>query len=92
MGQAGHGADLAQEPLGLELEADGRLQHLDRDGPFVLEVARQIDGRHGATAQLLHDPVPIRQSAGDGFVKGASSGSSRLAAARYWIRSLLPIE
>jgi hypothetical protein len=45
-------ADLEQEALGSLAGDDLGAQDLDRDGAVVLAVARQVDDRHPAPAQL----------------------------------------
>ena len=47
--------DLGEEPLGAERGAEVRMQDLDRDVAVVLEVVREIDGRHAAGAELALD-------------------------------------
>ena len=49
--------DLGQKPLGAEHRAELRLQHLERDLAVVLEVVREVDGRHAAGADLALDQV-----------------------------------
>jgi hypothetical protein len=60
-----HQHDLAREPLG----ADGRrvvgMQHLECDGPVVLEVVREVHGRHAAAADLAADTVLLPQATPD---------------------------
>src|SRR5580692_12863187 len=49
------GRDLATEPLGSERHGEIRVQHLERDLPLVLGVARQVYGRHASGPQFtLH--------------------------------------
>ena len=49
--------DLAQEALGSYRGRKLGSEHLDRDGTVVLQIAREIDDRHPATAQLAHDEI-----------------------------------
>jgi len=49
--------DLAQEPLRAEDGAELRVEHLDRDVAIVFEIAREINGRHAAAAELAIDDV-----------------------------------
>jgi hypothetical protein len=55
--------DLALEPVGSHRSAELGMEHLECDWTVLLEIVRQIDGRHAASAELLLDPVPIRQAA-----------------------------
>jgi hypothetical protein len=57
-------ADLGQEPIGTEHRAKLWVEHFNGDLPFVTDVAREIDGRHSAAAELALDHVPIRQRGG----------------------------
>src|SRR4029079_13207771 len=51
--------DLDDESLGAQHGREFGLQGLDRDLALVLEVVREIDGRHAARTQLALDPVPV---------------------------------
>ena len=56
--------DLAQEPLTAERGAELGMQHLDGDVAIVLEIVREVDGRHAAGAELALDaivPVDFRR-------------------------------
>jgi hypothetical protein len=57
MAQLGGDLDLALEAVGPDLHRQVRVQDLDRHRPAVLQVLREVDGRHPATAQLPVDPV-----------------------------------
>ena len=52
-------ADLAMEPL--HIRQHGAAQDLDRHGAIVSHIAREIDGRHRARAELSLDDVAISQ-------------------------------
>jgi hypothetical protein len=60
------GANLAQESLWADRMSQLRMQHLDRDGTVVPQVAREVDRRHTAAgrspqvilARHAADPVP----------------------------------
>ena len=41
--------------------ASSGLQHLDRDGPVVLQVVREVDRGHAAPPELALDAVAIAQ-------------------------------
>ena len=51
--------DLEEEALGGLAGDDLGAQHLDRDGPVVLAVARQVYNRHPAPTQLPVDRVTV---------------------------------
>ena len=53
----------AKKPLGAERRGELRVQHLDRDVAVVPDVAREVDGRHAAAADLALDAIAI----GDGL-------------------------
>ena len=49
--------DLGQEPLDTKHGAEFRLEHLERNATVVTEVAREVDGRHAALADLTVDGI-----------------------------------
>src|SRR5437763_324119 len=53
--------DLTQEALGTEHRRQLGAQHFDGDGAVVLDVVREVDGRHSAAAQLAPDSVATRE-------------------------------
>src|SRR5438132_10871173 len=55
-------ADLGQKALDAEQRAELGIQDLERDLPVMLDVAREIDRRHAAGADLTLDLVPARES------------------------------
>ena len=55
------GLDLHHEPLGTEDRGEFRAQNLERDVSVVLEVMRQVHGRHAAGAELALDFVAAGQ-------------------------------
>ena len=57
MPQIGGDLDLGQKAIGAEHRAELRLEHLDRDVAVVLQVVREVDGRHAAGAELPLDAV-----------------------------------
>ena len=59
MVEAGGDPDLAEEALARERLGELRPTDLDRDVPVVLEVVREVDGRHPARAKLAVDPVTV---------------------------------
>jgi hypothetical protein len=58
MGESRRDVNLAQKALGA-VGRDVRFEYLDGDLPVVAEIARQVDDRHAATAELSLDDVPI---------------------------------
>ncbi len=62
--EAGGDRDLTQESIGAERGGDLRSQHLEGDRPIVLQVMREIDGRHAAAPQLPLDAVSAREGVG----------------------------
>ena len=57
--QARGGLDLDHEPLGAEDGGELRLQYFEGDLAIVLEVVREVDGRHAAGAELSRERVTI---------------------------------
>jgi hypothetical protein len=51
--------DLAQEALRAERHREVRVEHLDRDGTRVAEVAREVDRGHATARQPPLDRVPV---------------------------------
>ena len=72
--------DFAQEALDAEHGAEVGAQHLERDPAIVLEVAREVDGRHPAGTEFTFDVVAIAEGGvqlGDGVhVSGRASRPS----------------
>ena len=54
-------ADLALEALGAERGGELGMQHLERDGPVVLEVADEIHRGHAAAPELALERVAVAQ-------------------------------
>jgi hypothetical protein len=59
--EAGRDLDLSQKPLRSEQGGELWLYDLDGDVAVVLQVFREVDGRHAAAAQLALDPVAAGQ-------------------------------
>jgi hypothetical protein len=57
--QVGDGLDLAEKPLGADDRGKLGPEHLDGDLPIVLEILREIHGRHAARTQLPLDPIAV---------------------------------
>jgi hypothetical protein len=55
-------ANLREEPIGTELRAELRVEHLERDPAVVAQVAREIHSRHPARADFALDLVAARES------------------------------
>ena len=54
--------DLAQEPLGPEVERQRRAEHLEGDRPVVPEVPGEVDGGHAPAPELALDQVALRNA------------------------------
>ena len=54
-------SNLPLEALAAEGGSELRVQELERDGTFVLEVAGQVDRGHAAATELALDYVPACQ-------------------------------
>ena len=61
MVQLGGHPDLAQETFAPQHLRQMGSEHLERDIAIVLEVAREIDHRHAAVADLALDRVPASE-------------------------------
>ena len=59
MGQMRRDRDLAQKARGAQLAHEVGAQHLERDEPVMLAVAREIHGRHAAATELALDLVAV---------------------------------
>src|SRR5215212_6635630 len=57
--------DLGEKSFGAECGAEVFVQHFDCDVAVVLEVVREIHGRHPARAELALDAVSVRESVGE---------------------------
>ena len=57
--------DLAQEPLGGERRVELRAHDLDGDVTRVLEVVREVDGRHPAAPELSRDAIALGKNLGE---------------------------
>src|SRR2546423_1863621 len=65
--QRGRRLDLLYEPLGAEHGGQLRLEELDGDFSVVLQIVREIDGRHPAFAELAFDLVPAGECGVEAF-------------------------
>jgi len=78
--------DLAQEAFRAEGLCERRIQHLERDGAAVYEVAGEINGSHPARAELSLDQVSVGQcdleQAGDAGHARKDGGKRRAWPAR----------
>jgi len=52
----------------LACDPKGGMQHFEGDGPVVLHVMGEIDGRHAAPAELAVDHVSVAQDIGQRWV------------------------
>src|SRR4051812_42276644 len=57
--------DLDDEPLGAQHRGELRLQDFDRDLAIVLEVVREVDGRHSALAEFALDAIAAGERCGE---------------------------
>jgi hypothetical protein len=74
-------ADLGEETLGADYGRELRSQDFERDFTIVLQVLREIDGRHSARAELALDAVTVSNSRGkafgvDGFSEAGTTGGA----------------
>src|SRR5947208_571481 len=65
MVEPGGDGDLPEKPLGTERGRDLGSQHLERDGPVMLQIVGQMDRGHAAPTQLPLDAVATSQSRGE---------------------------
>ena len=95
--------DLAEEPLAAERLGEVLAQDLDGDVAVVLEVAREVDGRHAAGAELALDAVvggerrrqvrhghAGRWRRGEGGGRATEGVGSTIFAASRWFVLLYP--
>jgi hypothetical protein len=61
--QACRGLDLDHKPLGAEHGGELRFQNFDGDLAIVLDIVRDIHGRHSACAELSLEAVAIGKGA-----------------------------
>src|SRR2546426_1153757 len=61
MGEPGGDVDLAQEPVLPQGRAEVRAEHFEGDQTAVLQVLRQIHGRHAPAAEFPVDRIPLGQ-------------------------------
>ena len=60
--EPGGGGDLAAEAVGAHRHGERGPEHLERHGPLVLEVLRQVDRGHAAASELALEGVAAAQS------------------------------
>ena len=53
--------DLAMEAIGADVDGEMRMEDLDGDRAAVLQVVREIDRGHAATADLTLDAIATRK-------------------------------
>ena len=58
--------DFREEAVDTNRGCDFGSQHLDGDVALVLQVAREVDGRHAAGAELAFDSIARRESGRQG--------------------------
>ncbi len=59
--QFGGEADLALEPVGAKRRGQLREEHLDCDFAVVLDISREIHGRHPASPEFTQELVPASE-------------------------------
>ena len=64
--QAGGDPDLLEESLRSERGGELGAQDLERDGPVVPEVVREVDHGHAAASELALDAIAIGQGGREG--------------------------
>ncbi len=64
--EPGREPDLALESLGAEGDGELGKEDLERDQTVVLQVPREVDGRHAAAAELALEDVAAFQAFGQG--------------------------
>ena len=74
MVEPGGDGDLPEKPLGTERGRDLGSQHLERDGPVMLQIVGQMDRGHAAPTQLPLDAVATSQSRGETRMVGSYHG------------------
>ena len=60
--EPGRGLDLAQEALRAEHRSEFGVEHLERDGPLVPDVAREVHHGHAAAPEFLLEHVSVGQT------------------------------
>jgi hypothetical protein len=63
--EVGGDADFGEEALDAKHRAEVWIEHFHRDSAIVLDVARQVHGRHPAAANFAVEQIPI----GEGSVQ-----------------------
>ena len=59
--------DLAEKALAAKCRAEIRVQHLDGDIAVVLEIVREVDSGHAASADVTLDAVPVPDRGRESF-------------------------
>ena len=78
LSQARH-PDLAEEPLAAQGRAEIGMQHLDGNVTIVLEIVREIHGRHAALPTFTRDAISVRERRRVAFEYGAHAASRHTA-------------
>ena len=66
------GLDLNDEPIPAEDCGKFWFENFDGNFAIVLDVVRQIDGRHAARAELTFDLVSVAENCGEAFGHGVA--------------------
>jgi len=70
--QCCRGLDLHDEPIRAEHCGKFWFENFNRDFAIVLDVVRQVDGRHAARAELTFDLVSVAENCGEAFGHGVA--------------------
>ena len=81
---------LTQEPFLAERRREILVQHLDRDVPLVLDVAREVDRGHATFAELTLDGVAVREGGLELFYDRPVQCTT-MATVIKWVSSLICI-
>jgi hypothetical protein len=65
--QAGHQADLAEEPLGAERGGEPWVEHLECHGPVVPEIVREVNRGHATASELALERVAVGEGSRELF-------------------------
>ena len=63
--EMGGGPNLGQKARAADDGGELGPQHLDRDVSIVAGIAREVDGRHSAGADLAHEPIALGEACGE---------------------------
>ena len=73
--------DLLLEAIGAEARGNLVVQHLERDGPVVSEVVREVDDGEAAASELALEAVPIGECRFENLLVGQAGGMREISRA-----------